>query len=923
MGRFVSFLKWAVASKFRTTKPRISTRGQAGLRRRLFFEDLEPKAMLSASLPIPADAQGGALTSLLRLSPSNAAISLGSATPAGLTPNQIRGAYGLGSYTSGVLSQGISFDGVQGDGRGQTIAIVDAYDDPTALSDLNAFSTYYGLPTFNGTGGPTFQKLNQNGGTTLPGTDPTGPSNNDWEGEEALDIEWAHVIAPMANIILFEATNDSRNGSNLFVAAKTAANTSGVVAVSMSWTYDESGFTASQLANYDTTVFATPQGHIGGSATLGGTGLPGGVTFLAAAGDAGPYEGNNTTTISPQYPATSPNVVAVGGTTLTVNGSNPNYTYGGETAWGNGVRTAKNGGGGGGISAAEGQPSYQNGVVNAFSTTQRTYPDVSADANPNSGVPIYDVYDDGASTPWSNYNGGTSLACPIWAGVIAVADEGRAVVGLGSLDGRSQTLPDLYKLPGADFNDILSGSTGPSPLYAAGPGYDLATGIGSPISNLLIPGLVGNTPAITGITPDVGRLAGGTTVTITGTNLGGVTAVNFGGIPATSFTINSPTQVSATSPAVTTATTVDITVTGPGGTSATSTADQFSYTVVAPSSIVGMATDGSWWIANSTGTSFVNQYWGSWNTATGWKYVQSGDFLGNGKTDIVGMAPDGTWWVAVSTASGFVNQNWGSWNGALAWKFVHVADINGDGKADIVGMAPDGSWWVATSTGMSFVSQYWGSWNANVAWQDVQTADLTGNGKADIVGMAPDGSWWVALSTGTTFTSQYWGSWNPTAGWQDVQVGDFTGNGMDDIAGMTSSGAWWIAVSNGTTFTNQYWGSWNASAGWQDVQIADFNGDGKADIVGMTSSGAWWVAISTGSNLSNQYWGNWNPNAGWQNVQIGDFNGDGKLDIVGRTSTGDWWVGLSNSTSTGFVNQYWGNWNSSVNWQYVQAGLFD
>src|SRR5208283_5767885 len=108
-----------------------------------------------------------------------------------LTPNQVRGAYGLGSFANGVVSNGISFAGIQGDGRGQTIAIVDAYDYPTALSDLDAFSSYYGLPTFNGTGDPTFERLNQTGGTTLPGTDPSGPSDNDWEGEAAMDIEWA------------------------------------------------------------------------------------------------------------------------------------------------------------------------------------------------------------------------------------------------------------------------------------------------------------------------------------------------------------------------------------------------------------------------------------------------------------------------------------------------------------------------------------------------------------------------------------------------------------------------------------------------------------------------------------------------------------------------------------------------------------
>ena len=150
---------------------------------------------------------------------------------------------------------------------------------------------------------------------------------------------------------------------------------------------------------------------------------------------------------------------------LRVNGSNPNYTYGGETAWGNGTSSGTYGGGGGGISAYESQPAYQKGVVSAFSTTQRTYPDVSCDANPNTGVPIYDSWDFGTSTPWfPGYEGGTSLACPLWAGMIAIADEGRAIAGKGSLDGPSQTLPELYKLPAAEFHDITSGSNG----YSAG-----------------------------------------------------------------------------------------------------------------------------------------------------------------------------------------------------------------------------------------------------------------------------------------------------------------------------------------------------------------------------------------------------------------------------------------------------------------------
>ncbi len=302
------------------------------------------------------------------------------------------------------------------------------------------------------------------------------------------------MMAPMANIILFEADDAS---DNLYTAVQTAANTPGVVAVSMSW----SGPEFSGESSYDSTYFTTPPGHIGGSATLGGTGLPGNVTFLAATGDYGPYA-PGTTTLTPQYPAASPNVVAVGGTTLSVNGN----AYGGETAWGNGTDSGFYYGGGGGISAFESQPAYQKGVVNAFSTVQRTYPDVAADADPGSGVSIYDTYDFGSSTPWATY-GGTSLACPLWAGIVAVADEGRAIAGKGSLDGPSQTLPQLYKLPAADFNDITTGNNG----YLAGPGYDLATGIGTPVANLLVPALMAGPVVSTAAAANPNPVTGKTT----------------------------------------------------------------------------------------------------------------------------------------------------------------------------------------------------------------------------------------------------------------------------------------------------------------------------------------------------------------------------------------------------------------------------
>ncbi len=189
--------------------------------------------------------------------------------------------------------------------------------------------------------------------------------------------------------------------------------------------------------------------------------LHNGVTFIASAGDSGSPSGT---------PAYSQAVLAVGGTSLSVDGDN---NYAGETGWS---------GSGGGIASDEYQPSFQTPF---FNSTERTAPDVSMVADPATGVAIYDSYDFGAATPWIQV-GGTSLSAPLWAGTMAVVNQGRIINGLDTLDGAGQTLPLIYGLPDSDFHDVVSGSNGG---FSAGPGYDLVTGRGSPIENLLIPDL--------------------------------------------------------------------------------------------------------------------------------------------------------------------------------------------------------------------------------------------------------------------------------------------------------------------------------------------------------------------------------------------------------------------------------------------------
>ena len=236
-----------------------------------------------------------------------------------------------------------------------------------------------------------------------------------------------------------------------------AAKQTGVVAVSMSF----GGGEFSGETSYDSSTFTTPAGHTG-------------VTFVASSGDDG---------APTSYPAASPNVLSVGGTTLTLNSSNNIL---GESGWS---------GSGGGISALEPQPTYQNGVVTQ-SSTARTNPDVAYDADPNTGFPVYDSYNYGTTTPWEQY-GGTSDAAPQWAALIAIADQGRIQAGLTPLNGPTQTLPELYALPAADFHDITSGNSTGSPTEKSGTGYDLVTGRGTPVANLIVAGLVGqsSTPA--------------------------------------------------------------------------------------------------------------------------------------------------------------------------------------------------------------------------------------------------------------------------------------------------------------------------------------------------------------------------------------------------------------------------------------------
>jgi len=316
-----------------------------------------------------------------------------SRTPTGLSPATIKSAY---SFPTALTA-----------GSGKTIAIVDAYDDPTAESDLNVFSNQYGLPACT-TGNGCFTKVNQTGGTKAPRSDPG------WALEISLDVQWAHAIAPGAKILLVEASSNSF--TNLLAAedyAKTHAQY-----VSNSW----GGPEFSGENTYDSHFVQT------------------GVSFFVSAGDAG---------LPAEYPSSSPNVISVGGTRLTINGSTVT-----ETGWT---------GGGGGCSAFETATSAQSayaGYAQVGCGGKRATPDVSLDADPASGVSVYDsTRYQGQSGWWAV--GGTSASSPMWAGRAAVAG---VVVNSTYVYGNAIT-----------YRDITVGNNGASCLV----GFDLCSGRGS------------------------------------------------------------------------------------------------------------------------------------------------------------------------------------------------------------------------------------------------------------------------------------------------------------------------------------------------------------------------------------------------------------------------------------------------------------
>jgi len=330
------------------------------------------------------------------------------ATPSGFGPADLRSAYNLTTSTTA--------------GAGQTIAIVDAYDDPTAFADVNVYRAQYGIAalasctpsTIKGSTTACFAKSNQSGGTSYP------RANGGWAQEISLDLDMASAICPNCHILLVEAS--SASFANLGTAVNRAA-TMGANAISNSYGGSDQRESSSSPYNHP------------------------GIAVTASSGDNG---------FGVSYPASSKFVTAVGGTTLTTASNSRGWT---ETVWN---------GAGSGCSRFQTQIS---GQANANTgCRRRAVADVSAVADPNTGVAVFD------STPFQNQSGwfvvgGTSASSPIIAGVFALAGNAASV---------SNNFPYSHTSALFDVTSGNNGSCNPSQLCTARAGWDGPTGLGTP-----------------------------------------------------------------------------------------------------------------------------------------------------------------------------------------------------------------------------------------------------------------------------------------------------------------------------------------------------------------------------------------------------------------------------------------------------------
>ncbi|MFV8186961.1 MULTISPECIES: putative Ig domain-containing protein [unclassified Streptomyces] len=429
------------------------------------------------------------------------ASALAAAAPSGLGPANLHSAYNLPSTG----------------GSGMTVAVVDAYNDPNAASDLATYRSQFGLSACTKANG-CFKQVSQTGSTTsLPSND------SGWAGEEALDIDMVSAVCPNCSIILVEA--NSANDTDLGTAENEAVAL-GAKVVSNSW----GGSEASSQTSEDTSYFKHP-----------------GVAITVSAGDED---------YGAEYPATSQYVTAVGGTALSTSSNSRGWT---ESVW----KTSSSEGTGSGCSAYDPKPSWQTDT----GCSKRMESDVSAVADPATGVAVYDTY---GGSGWAVY-GGTSASAPIIAGVYALA----GTPGSGDYPAKYP-----YSHTG-NLYDVTSGNNGScstSYFCTARTGYDGPTGWGTPNGTTAFTAgsTSGNTVSVTNPGSQSTTTGGSVNLQISATDSAGAALTySASGLP-TGLSINSSTGV--ISGTASTAGTYQVTVTAKDSTGASGSAS-FSWTV--------------------------------------------------------------------------------------------------------------------------------------------------------------------------------------------------------------------------------------------------------------------------------------------------------------------------------------------------------
>ncbi|MEY9853691.1 hypothetical protein ABH923_003369 [Leifsonia sp. EB41] len=568
--------------------------------------------------------------------------------PVGYGPADLQAAYNLSTAATA--------------GGGATVAVVDAYDLPSAEADLAVYRSRFGLPACTSANG-CFRKLDQRGGTAYPSVDP----DHHWGPETDIDLQMVSAACPNCRILLVEA--DDNSVDNLGAAAQTA--------VSLGAKYVSNSYGA--LDNADFSGYDHYYDHPG-------------VVVTAASGDDG---------YGTQFPAASQYVTAVGGTSLSpVANPAPGARAWSESAWS---------GAGSGCSGYSPSPSWQTGT----GCSTKAVADISAVADPQTGVAGYVPTMTAPYSPAWQVLGGTSVASPLIAGMYALA--GQPATG---------TYPASYPWakPSA-LNDVTTGSnsTGgctPANLCTAGPGYDGPTGLGTPNG---VSALAAATPGPTteamgdfnfdGAADVLARTTSGALSLFRGNGSGGWLA---------------PASVPV----------------GAGWNGMTAILSPGDFDGDGRNDILARDSSGALWLYPGDGASgwLPRKLVGSgWNGMT--RIIAVHDFNGDGTADVAAIDTTGALWLYPGNGHGgwlprqAIGSGWGGMTAVLG-----IGDFTGDGKPDILARNASGQLWLYghTPAGWATPKVVGSGWNSMTAI--VSVGDFDGDGHDDVIAQRSDGA---------------------------------------------------------------------------------------------------------------------------------------------------------------------------------------